>query len=274
MDVTFFDKLRSSFLRPSRFSVQAHRSRMKLFSAWKQHVRPTFSDSLPSNGLAAKYQFRKVYVSLNAPRTCQCAGLVKWQQRSRKQMSWAKLRFIQCRVNLNCISPSDKCPVESPDQDECLIRNMCLNGLCINEDGSFKCICKPGFLLDSSGRMCVGEYFRWIRLQAPIPQCLFFLHFSAWPLFWTAMESSLFSFWVFVYTSLSTQARKNPLNSWEKSLSIPADQLEMHVFRDPPAGDLVRGPSWNEIGINMSQASGWTTDANLKMWLIHHELTR
>ena len=44
------------------------------------------------------------------------------------------------------------------DQDECLIRNMCLNGLCINEDGSFKCICKPGFLLMASGRMCVGAY--------------------------------------------------------------------------------------------------------------------
>lgn len=41
--------------------------------------------------------------------------------------------------------------------DECNIRNMCLNGMCINEDGSFKCICKPGFQLASDGRYCRGE---------------------------------------------------------------------------------------------------------------------
>lgn len=41
--------------------------------------------------------------------------------------------------------------------DECSIRNMCLNGMCINEDGSFKCICKPGFQLASDGRYCRGE---------------------------------------------------------------------------------------------------------------------
>lgn len=40
------------------------------------------------------------------------------------------------------------------DMDECSIRNMCLNGMCINEDGSFKCICKPGFQLASDGRYC------------------------------------------------------------------------------------------------------------------------
>lgn len=45
------------------------------------------------------------------------------------------------------------------DQDECLIRNICLNGLCINDDGSFKCICMPGYLLDTSGRMCIGAVF-------------------------------------------------------------------------------------------------------------------
>lgn len=35
---------------------------------------------------------------------------------------------------------------------------MCLNGMCINEDGSFKCICKPGFALASNGRYCSGMY--------------------------------------------------------------------------------------------------------------------
>ncbi|XP_073729872.1 fibrillin-2 [Misgurnus anguillicaudatus] len=31
---------------------------------------------------------------------------------------------------------------------------MCLNGMCINEDGSFKCLCKPGFTLNPSGQYC------------------------------------------------------------------------------------------------------------------------
>lgn len=46
--------------------------------------------------------------------------------------------------------------LSSPDHDECATTNMCLNGMCINEDGSFKCICKPGFVLAPNGRYCVG----------------------------------------------------------------------------------------------------------------------
>ncbi|XP_074237990.1 fibrillin-2 isoform X4 [Saimiri boliviensis] len=42
----------------------------------------------------------------------------------------------------------------STDHDECTTTNMCLNGMCINEDGSFKCICKPGFVLAPNGRYC------------------------------------------------------------------------------------------------------------------------
>lgn len=44
------------------------------------------------------------------------------------------------------------------DHDECATTNMCLNGMCINEDGSFKCICKPGFALAPNGRYCTGEH--------------------------------------------------------------------------------------------------------------------
>lgn len=38
---------------------------------------------------------------------------------------------------------------------------MCLNGMCINEDGSFKCICKPGFALAPNGRYCTGMNDSW-----------------------------------------------------------------------------------------------------------------
>lgn len=60
----------------------------------------------------------------------------------------------------------------SPDHDECATTNMCLNGMCINEDGSFKCICKPGFVLAPNGRYCVGAYVSEFGLcLALFPPC-------------------------------------------------------------------------------------------------------
>lgn len=51
------------------------------------------------------------------------------------------------------------CPV-SLDHNECATSTVCTNGVCFNEDGSFTCLCKSGFLLAPGGRDCVGEA-RW-----------------------------------------------------------------------------------------------------------------
>lgn len=117
------------------------------------------------------------------------------------------------------------------DQDECLIRNICLNGLCINDDGSFKCICMPGYLLDTSGRMCIGAVFH--------PACKLHLFFQLlfWPEFSALLEGGWLSrvscsvMWVQAH---KPKKKKIPLKAWEKSLRIPAGQLEMWIFRGPP----------------------------------------
>lgn len=44
------------------------------------------------------------------------------------------------------------------DVNECLhIANLCENGECINNDGSYRCKCKMGYQLDETGKKCVGE---------------------------------------------------------------------------------------------------------------------
>lgn len=51
----------------------------------------------------------------------------------------------------------------SPDHNECAATTMCANGVCLNEDGSFTCLCKSGFLLAPDGRHCVGESGGWTK---------------------------------------------------------------------------------------------------------------
>lgn len=48
-----------------------------------------------------------------------------------------------------------------PDVDECALNpNVCLNGLCVNNMGSYSCNCEPGYSVLTTG--CTGELLPWI----------------------------------------------------------------------------------------------------------------
>ena len=43
------------------------------------------------------------------------------------------------------------------DIDECKQDNICKNGRCMNDPGSFKCVCDRGFTPSSDGKACLGK---------------------------------------------------------------------------------------------------------------------
>lgn len=46
--------------------------------------------------------------------------------------------------------------ISMQDLDECKVRpDVCKGGRCINTDGSFRCECPAGYILDHSGLQCV-----------------------------------------------------------------------------------------------------------------------
>ena len=48
------------------------------------------------------------------------------------------------------------------DINECDQAGLCLNGRCVNTEGSFKCICNRGFEISSDGRYCTGAFHKKI----------------------------------------------------------------------------------------------------------------
>ena len=63
---------------------------------------------------------------------------------------WSQLLLISANV---CSIHSDinECPVT-----DLTVGNPCSNGTCENTNGSYNCFCPSGYVLDSSGKVCVG----------------------------------------------------------------------------------------------------------------------
>jgi hypothetical protein len=66
--------------------------------------------------------------------------------------------FVQCI----CPTGTQLNPVTQVCEDinECreLGPDACFNGACVNSVGSYECECEPGFILDNTGRICIGKW--------------------------------------------------------------------------------------------------------------------
>lgn len=55
---------------------------------------------------------------------------------------------------------------QGEDLNECaLIPNLCQGGECINTDGSFRCECTSGYVLDATGQRCIGKTFHFFKIS-------------------------------------------------------------------------------------------------------------
>ena len=60
------------------------------------------------------------------------------------------------------------CIVFSLDLDECTeIPGICANGRCENTDGSFRCVCQEGYILNQDKSFCISKiWIRWMDQSA------------------------------------------------------------------------------------------------------------
>lgn len=69
--------------------------------------------------------------------------------------------YCQMFMGLTWCDEYIKPPPPSPsDIDECQTPGICMNGRCINSEGSFRCECPPGLAVDVDGRVCVDTHMR------------------------------------------------------------------------------------------------------------------
>lgn len=70
------------------------------------------------------------------------------------------------------------------DINECLLPGICKNAECLNTKGSYRCMCKSGYLLDAESKHCVCKYHP-VVFEPIVQDCSHFLLFL-----WTLIDSS------------------------------------------------------------------------------------
>lgn len=71
-------------------------------------------------------------------------------------MSWT-LRFLEkLAVTLWPKTRGTKLPLTT-DINECAMPGVCRHGDCLNNPGSYRCVCPPGHSLGPSRTQCIGE---------------------------------------------------------------------------------------------------------------------
>lgn len=53
------------------------------------------------------------------------------------------------------------------DINECLLPGICKNAECLNTKGSYRCTCKPGYMLDAARSHCVCKYYLFSLNHSP-----------------------------------------------------------------------------------------------------------
>lgn len=75
-----------------------------------------------------------------------------------RRQGWGRtLRFLeQLAVTLWLQTRGTKLPLTT-DINECAMPGMCRHGDCLNNPGSYRCVCPPGHSLGPSRTQCIGE---------------------------------------------------------------------------------------------------------------------
>lgn len=69
-----------------------------------------------------------------------------------------KFQLVRQYTCESSLLKSNSCLLTDIDECSSFFGQVCRNGRCFNEIGSFKCLCNEGYELTPDGKNCIGKY--------------------------------------------------------------------------------------------------------------------